>query len=61
MRKMNHVVLVFSLLIVAGAVEWVGTDILKRIYKRKTLLFSSSVWGSLMIIFSVIWFWKSNG
>jgi hypothetical protein len=61
MLKMNHLVLLFSLLLVAGAVEWVGTEILKRVYKRKTLLFSSSVWGSLMIIFSVIWFWKSKG
>jgi hypothetical protein len=56
MLKMNHVALVCIFLLVAGAVEWVGTEILKRAYKRKTLLFSSSVWGSLMIIFSVIWF-----
>lgn len=53
---MNQVALVCSVLLVAGAVEWVGTEILKRIHKRKTLIFSFSVWGSLMIIFSVIWF-----
>lgn len=32
---MNQVALVCSLLLVAGAVEWVGTEILKRIINER--------------------------
>lgn len=55
MQNMNHLALVCGLLLVAGAVEWVGTEILKRKYKRKTLLFSFSVWGVLTVTFIVLW------
>ena len=55
MQKMNHLALVCSLLLLAVAIEWVGTAIMKRFTKQKTLLFSFSVWVSLLIIFSVIW------
>ena len=58
MKIMNDLALVCGLLLVAGAVEWVGSMIIKRFNKQITLLFSFSVWGSLMIFFSVIWLLK---
>lgn len=58
MKRMNDFALVFGLLLVAGVIELVGSVIIKRFNKQKTLLFSFSVWGSLMIFFSVIWLLK---
>ncbi|MCA1057699.1 hypothetical protein LCL96_02075 [Rossellomorea aquimaris] len=53
---MNHFVLLCILFVIAVTVELIGLTIFKRYKKGKTLLFSSVVWGSLMVVFSVVWF-----